>query len=135
MSDRRRLYGVRKFNKRVFNPIILKFAGKRIYGVVHHKGRKSGRAYKNPVIAMPTGDGFVIPLTYGSDTDWCLNARAAGAFTLEHKGVMHQVGEPELIDTATVASAFPGWLRFLLRLYRIDQCLRVKSSPSLEPAD
>lgn len=121
-----RFYWIREFNKRIFNPIMLNFAGDRIYAVVHHKGRKSGRAYKNPVLAMPADDGFIIPLTYGPDTDWCLNIRSAGEFELKWKGETYQLYEPEIIDLYTAKSAFPGWLWSLLRLFRVKQGLHAK---------
>jgi hypothetical protein len=53
---------------RVLNPLILTVAGRRhmaLAAVVHHRGRRSGRAYATPVGAGPTTDGFVIPLTFG----------------------------------------------------------------------
>jgi len=50
---------------RPFNAFVLRFAGSRylrLYGVVHHRGRRSGRTYTTPVVVRPTADGFVIPL-------------------------------------------------------------------------
>jgi hypothetical protein len=43
------------------------------FGVVHHRGRRSGRAYRTPVNLFPTQRGFVIALTYGPRTDWMRN--------------------------------------------------------------
>ena len=41
--------------------------------VVHHVGRTTGRVYETPIGAVPTDDGFVIALPYGSNTDWLKN--------------------------------------------------------------
>ncbi len=48
------------------------------FAVIHHRGRKSGRAYRTPVLALPSDSGFVIPMTYGRDVDWARNMCAAG---------------------------------------------------------
>ncbi len=68
---------------RVLGPVVAHLAG---FGIVHHVGRKSGREYATPVVALRHGDDFVIPLTYGLDTDWCRNVTAAGVFELERRG-------------------------------------------------
>ncbi len=41
---------VRRFNKAIFNRLILTFAGRHVYAVVHHVGRRSGHAYTTPVV-------------------------------------------------------------------------------------
>jgi hypothetical protein len=35
--------------------------------IVHHKGRRSGRAYKTPVGVVRRHDGYAVALTYGPD--------------------------------------------------------------------
>jgi len=93
---------MRLFNKRTLNPATLKAAGQRgnVYSVVHHVGRRSGTAYTTPVVAALTSDGFVIPLPYGQDVDWCRNVLAAGHCTIECHGERYEVSEPEVIDGA-----------------------------------
>ncbi len=100
---------VRQFNKRIFNPAVLSFAGhpSSPYVVVHHVGRRSGQVYATPVSARLTPEGFVIPLYYGSDVDWCRNVLAAGRCTITWNGNDYPVGEPELIDSATVLQLVP----------------------------
>ncbi|HET6317792.1 MAG TPA: nitroreductase family deazaflavin-dependent oxidoreductase, partial [Chloroflexota bacterium] len=66
---------------RVFNRLALPLAGTRalpLYGVLVHRGRRSGKTYRTPVVVRPTADGFIIPLPWGEGTDWCRNVRAAG---------------------------------------------------------
>jgi len=100
---------VRQFNKRTLNPAILGFAGRSQgpYAVVHHKGRSSGKTYTTPVNVRPTPEGFIIPLYYGRNVDWCRNVLAAGSCTITWKGIDYSVVEPEVIEPATVLSLIP----------------------------
>ncbi len=45
------LDAIRRFNRRIFNPLMLTFAGHRgrPYSVVRHKGRRSGKEYRTPL--------------------------------------------------------------------------------------
>ncbi len=100
---------VRQFNKHIFNPAVLGFAGRPQgpYAIVHHKGRSSGKSYTTPVNIRQTPEGFIIPLYYGRNVDWCRNVLAAGQCTITWKGNDYQVGEPEVIEPATVLSLIP----------------------------
>jgi hypothetical protein len=49
-------------------------------------GHTSGRQYRNPVSAYPLGDGFVIAVLYGTESNWVRNVMAAGGFTLPDQG-------------------------------------------------
>ncbi len=100
---------VRHFNKRTLNPAVLSFAGRprAPYAVVHHVGRRLGRTYATPVNIRPTPEGFIIPLPYGSDVDWCRNVLTAGRCTISWNGNDYPVVEPEVIDPATALSLVP----------------------------
>ena len=55
---------------RFINPVILLVAGRRwmpILGVLHHRGRTSGRMYATPLGMRPLGDTFVVPRTFGEN--------------------------------------------------------------------
>ena len=106
---------LRGFNKKVTNRITMRFAGKRVYAVVYHRGRKSGKDYQTPVVAMPTGDCFVFPLPYGAHTDWCRNLMAAGGGRMQWRGGFYALRSPRLIQPEEAVPAFPQWLRPLLR--------------------
>jgi hypothetical protein len=106
---------LRYFNKAVTNRLTMTFAGRHLYAVVHHIGRRSRWAHATPVVAMPMEAGFVIPLPYGAEVDWCRNVMAANGCELELKGHMYQLGEPHLIDPPAALPFFPGWLKGLLR--------------------
>ena len=65
-------------------------------GLVVHRGRRSGRRYETPVNVFTVGDGYVLALTYGPDTDWVKNVLAAGGCELRTRGHTIQLGSPRL---------------------------------------
>ena len=105
---------IRRFNRAILNPVMLRIAD-RLHGsypaVVSHVGRRSGRPYRTPVVARPIRGGFVIPLPYGMDTDWCRNVRAAGHCTLERSGETFDVGSPEVVAADEVLPLVPDRVR------------------------
>ena len=66
------------------------------FAVVHHRGRRSGRAYQTPVHLFTIGDRFVIALAYGPHTDWVRNVLAAGGCTIETRGRLVACGQPRV---------------------------------------
>jgi hypothetical protein len=60
------------------------------------RGRRSGQEYESPVGAIAIGDGFLIALPYGPETDWCRNVVAAGSASLAHEGRVYAVDSPEI---------------------------------------
>jgi deazaflavin-dependent oxidoreductase (nitroreductase family) len=119
----------RAFNKRISNPAMMKLAGRRYWfaSVIRHTGRRSGREYANPVVALPTTDGFLISLPYGEGVDWLKNVLAAGRATIEVKGETWVVVEPEVVDRESVQLLVPRRFRLLFDLAGIERCLKVRS--------
>lgn len=56
------------------------------FGVVVHRGRRSGREYRTPVNVFAHEDRYVFALTYGPGTDWVKNVLAAGGCELLTRG-------------------------------------------------
>lgn len=112
-------------NRRVTNPIFRLFAGRLPpFAMLEHRGRKSGRAYRIPMIVFPDGDEFVIVLTYGAETDWVKNVSAAGGCTVEYRKRTVRLVRPRIVtDTEKRYAPFP----FRLILARIGprQCMRL----------
>ncbi len=114
-----------RYNKEIQNPATLKKIAEGRSGVleaifardlmaaVKHVGRRSGQSYTTPVGAMPLGDGFVIPLVYGSSVDWCRNVLAAGTCTLIWKKQEYTLERPEIIQQLQALKAFPLVMRVL----------------------
>lgn len=56
---------------------------------LQHIGRRSGQEYVTPVLAVPFGDGFVVPLAYGRSVDWFRNVMVAhGCKLVEDVGIL-----------------------------------------------
>ncbi len=108
---------LKSFNKRIMNPLILKFAGRTRspFAVVHHVGRRSGKPYSTPIIVQRNAQGFVMALTYGPEVDWYRNLQAAGRATLLWHGREYAIGKPEPLDVEAGLSAFPPLQRKILR--------------------
>jgi deazaflavin-dependent oxidoreductase (nitroreductase family) len=110
---------------RWYNRARLKHAGseRSVTAIVTHVGRRSGRTYETPLGAAPYGDGFVLVIFFGSDTDWCRNVMAAGTCTLTWKGHTYQLERPEIISGPDVLHAWPMWERIALRAEGIKDFL------------
>ena len=121
--------GVRIFNKYVLNPAMMKLAGRRYWyaAVIRHRGRRSGREYATPVVAVPVaGDAFVIPLPYGEGVDWLKNVLAAGGAVIESKGKTCDVALPEVIDAEEAFPLLDERHRRVWRRFGIERYLSLK---------
>jgi deazaflavin-dependent oxidoreductase (nitroreductase family) len=125
---------VRRFNRAVTNPRVLRSAGSpgSSAGVIRHVGRVSGHSYETPVGPFAVGDDFVIALPYGPRTDWVRNVLANGSATLVHEGRTVQVHDPEVIPTVEIVGDLPSSEQRTLRVFRVDQCLRVRRAAVAE---
>ena len=59
--------------------------------VVRHVGRRSGRTYETPVVAVRHDDSFLIALPYGKRTDWPKNVLDKGSATIVTNGHTYEV--------------------------------------------
>jgi deazaflavin-dependent oxidoreductase (nitroreductase family) len=88
---------VRQWNKIGLNRVVIHIApwmpG---FGVVVHRGRRSGNLYRTPVNVFTAEDGYVFALTYGPDTDWVKNVLAAGGCELRTRGRTIRLTSPRL---------------------------------------
>ena len=114
---------------RFVNPVTLQIAGRRwmpIVGILHHRGRRSGRAYATPLGMRRLSDRFVMPRTFGENAAWYLNVLAAGGCVVTYLGKDYSLVEPEVIDYTTAAPAFPRYERLQFRLIGINEYLRLR---------
>jgi hypothetical protein len=104
------------------NRIFLRIPGKwfRAYSIVRLVGRTTGWQYRNPVSAYPLGDGFVIAVLYGIESNWVRNVMAAGRFTLQTKGRDYPLERPEIIAPAQALPAYPALYRRMMRTRNIQ---------------
>ena len=121
------LTAVRRFNRAVGNPRQMKTAGTAgaYAAIIRHVGRTTGQSYETPVGATATDDGFVIALPYGTQSDWLKNVLASASATLVHEGSTYQVDQPEVVPTSSVVQHLAAREQRMLRLFAVDQCLRL----------
>jgi deazaflavin-dependent oxidoreductase (nitroreductase family) len=102
-----------------------------ILGVVHHRGRTTGRWYATPLGVRPTaGGGFVIPLTFSQASQWYQNIRAAGCCVITYRGVDYTVAGPTIVGRAAAGPAYPGYERLALRLIGINEFVSLTGAPA-----
>ena len=115
----------------VLNRLVTRIAGRRyvpLYVLLRHQGRRSGRAYTTPVVAMRVPGGFAIPMAFGEGADWYRNIISAGGATIREGGTEHQLGDPAAIDPDSTTSPFAGWQRPVFRALGIRRFLYLKGS-------
>jgi deazaflavin-dependent oxidoreductase (nitroreductase family) len=99
---------------RVTAPLARPLAGRRVFplwGVVHHVGRTSGRAYALPVVVRELDGSIVIPLPWGAQTQWVRNVIAAGGARIRWRGRDVIVSEPAVVPIESTVAAFSRWQR------------------------
>lgn len=87
------------------------------FAIVSHVGRKSGRAYRTPVNAFRTEDGYIIAPTYGSESDWVKNVLATGSCELQTRGRHVSLTDPH-IETDRSKGWAPFPVKPILGLHR-----------------
>ncbi len=113
---------------RLFNPLVLLLAGTPLmplYGVMKHRGRRSGKAFRTPIVVRRIDDGFIVPMPWGERTDWYRNGRAAGECVVRWKGRDYPLVQPELLDSAAAKAAFGASQQAAMARFGIIQCLRL----------
>src|SRR5246500_2763797 len=66
------------------------------FGILTHVGRKSGKVYRTPVNVFRAPNGFIIALTYSSQSEWVKNVLAAGGGGLKTRGETNSFLPPML---------------------------------------
>ncbi|GAA4779413.1 MULTISPECIES: nitroreductase family deazaflavin-dependent oxidoreductase [Streptomyces] len=109
---------VARFNKAVANhlvgPVLSRMPG---FGKVHHRGRKSGRAFTTPVKLFRRGGDIIITLPYGPGSDWVKNVLAEGGCEITTRGRRIRVTDP-VVFTDDGTTKMPALTRRILS--RVD---------------
>ena len=114
---------VARFNRVATNRITGLFAGRLPgFGILIHRGRRSGKEYRTPICIFRTGDGYRIALTYGPDTDWTRNVRAANGCTVIVRGRTVALRSPQLFTDPRNSWA-PRPVRLILGRVGVTQSL------------
>lgn len=118
-----------RFNRRGPNHVVRTFAGRvPPLAVVVHRGRRSGRRYRTPVMAFRLDDGYVIALFYGAERDWVRNVLAAGGCNLQRAGRQVEATRPELLPVGAGAALVPAPVRLVLPMLRVTALLRLRDA-------
>ncbi|HEX8731713.1 MAG TPA: nitroreductase family deazaflavin-dependent oxidoreductase [Ktedonobacterales bacterium] len=116
---------VARFNKRVANRVTRLFADRAPwFAILHHTGRRSGKAYAMPINTFRDGDDYLFALTYGADTDWLKNVLAAGGCEIVTRGQRIRLTNPRLVTDASAGWA-PLPVRLVLRAIHAPRYLRM----------
>ncbi len=115
---------------RVLNPVIMLMAKRfRPFAVVCHRGRVTGRDYRNPVMAFPVTQGWIVALAYGSDVQWRRNLDAAHGGELIRQGTRRRIADPEALSGPEALPLLPGWARAMFRMVRVGEYLLLVEDP------
>lgn len=118
-----------KFNILVTNRITGVFAAWLPgFGILTHLGRKSGRTYRTPINVFRTADGFIIALTYSSQSEWVKNVLASGSCELKTVGRKYRLSDPKVVHDRT-RRRFPFFVRIVLTLVGADEYMELSKSP------
>jgi len=120
---------------KVLNPMIRRLAGRRHFrmaGNLRHVGRRSGRQYVTPVGTRLSGDMIVIPLTFGNQSDWSKNVRAAGGGSIRYNGREYAATQPQILGMqdarAVIRSAFSPMERASFGMLGIRQVMTLHAT-------
>jgi deazaflavin-dependent oxidoreductase (nitroreductase family) len=94
------------------------------FGVIVHRGRRSGRMYRTPVNVFRRGDRYIIALTYGSNADWVRNVQADGGCAIETRGRTLYLSRPRLFHDKS-RHAVPAPVRLVLGLVNVNDFLEL----------
>jgi hypothetical protein len=99
----------------------------------HAYRRKSGKIYRTPINVFRTVDGFIIALTYSSQSEWVKNVLASGSCELRTVGRKYRLSDPKVVHDPT-RWRFPFLVRLVLGLVGADEYMELSKSPSAVPS-
>jgi deazaflavin-dependent oxidoreductase (nitroreductase family) len=122
------MWRYRRYVNRYLNPVTRPLA-RRLpsFAILTHRGRTSGRTYRTPINVFRRGDSYIFLLTYGSDVQWVKNVLASGSCSIETRGRVIKLVEPELITDPELRPA-PPLARFIERhVAGVTQYVRMRA--------
>jgi deazaflavin-dependent oxidoreductase (nitroreductase family) len=96
-------------------------------------GRKSGRVYRTPVNVFRAPNGFIVALTYSSQSEWVKNVLAADSCELKTVGRKYRLVAPNVVRDTT-RRRFPLPVRLILTLVGADEYMELSNSATLVPS-
>ncbi len=83
------------------------------WAVICHRGRRTGRSYRTPVVAFRRGRTIAVVVLYGEESDWVRNVLAGGGQVVR-AGRTYDLRGPRLVSAPD--PALPWAARPLARL-------------------
>ena len=112
----------------IFNPVMRLVAGSLPgLAVLTHRGRRTGRVYRTPLLVLTRGDHYLIGLWYGTNVHWVKNVLASGECEMRIRGRRIWMVEPELVADS-VLKLLPRPLALAGRLVRLSHLLRLRAA-------
>jgi deazaflavin-dependent oxidoreductase (nitroreductase family) len=96
------------------------------FGILTHVGRKSGKVYRTPVNVFRASNGFIIALTYSSQSEWVKNVLAAGGCELKTRGKKYQLSSPKVVRDPS-RQRFPFTVRLMLTIVGADEYMELST--------
>jgi deazaflavin-dependent oxidoreductase (nitroreductase family) len=84
------------------------------WAVIVHRGRRSGRRYRTPVLAFRRDDMLLVALLYGEESHWLRNLQS-GEGGVVRAGRTYRLSNPRVVDTrdaAELATLSPLAMRY-----------------------
>jgi deazaflavin-dependent oxidoreductase (nitroreductase family) len=97
------------------------------FGILTHVGRKSGKVYRTPVNVFRAPIGFIIALTYSSQSEWVKNVLAAGGCELKTRGKKYHLSSPNVVRDPT-RRRFPIPVQVVLKVVGADEYMDLSST-------
>ena len=69
------------------------------WAVILHRGRRSGRPYRAPVLAFRRDRTLIVALLYGEESDWLRNIKNGGG-RFVRMGRTYELSAPRVVDTS-----------------------------------
>ena len=113
---------------KIVNPWMLRVA-ERVppWVVLHHAGRTSGKGYTTPLVAFAARPEqeilAVLPLPWGSGTDWARNTMRAGTVRLTRSGSEFVVRDVRLVPAYEAVEWLASVPSMLVSAVGIEECL------------
>ncbi len=100
--------GLARFNRVVTNRVQGVYAwALPPWAVICHRGRRSGRAYRTPVLAFRRGRTIAVVVLYGEQSDWVRNVLAGDAQVVRG-GRTYELVDPRLVSASDAALPMPA---------------------------
>jgi deazaflavin-dependent oxidoreductase (nitroreductase family) len=94
------------------------------FGILTHVGRRSGKVYRTPVNVFRASNGFIIALTYSSESEWVKNVLAAGGCELKTRGKRYRLSAPK-VGRDPAKQRFPIPVRIVLNIVGADEYMEL----------